>query len=190
MRKTLALFSLSLGIALVSPMRSVFAQVPIMPPPTVPSSPRRTVPQQRPVIIPTTPRTAPTRPLMRITPVPPLKPIGLPNNCQPKRACLGWDEQLFWGGKGKGKPGDRWALIKSINNSLSYLEKPSAARKYANYPVRGITLDRVRRSLLRFRQLVRTSKSAAELQNAVRREFTFYKSTGNDGKGTVKFTAY
>ena len=190
MRKTLALFSLSVGIALVSPARSVFAQVPIMPPPPVPSSPRRTVPQQRPVIIPTTPRTAPTRPLMRITPVPPLKPIGLPNNCQPKNKCLGWDEQIFWGGKGKGKPGDRWALIQSINNSLSYLEKPSAARRYAKYPVKGITLDRVRRSLLRFRQLVRTSKSAAELQNAVRREFTFYKSTGNDGKGTVKFTAY
>jgi membrane-bound lytic murein transglycosylase A len=44
--------------------------------------------------------------------------------------------------------------------------------------------------LLRFRQLVVTSKSPAELQAAVRREFVFYKSVGNDGKGTVKFTAY
>jgi membrane-bound lytic murein transglycosylase A len=127
---------------------------------------------------------------MRVAPVPPLKPIGLSNDCTPKYACLGWDEQLFWGGKGKGKAGDRWALIQSINNSLSYLEKPSAAKKYENYPVKEITLDRVRRSLLRFRELVRTSKSAAELQAAVRREFTFYKSVGNDGKGTVKFTAY
>ena len=196
MRKTLALFSLSLGIALVSPVRSVIAQVPIMTPPPLPSSPGRTVQQpSRPVIIPTNPRTEPQpqpqpRPLMRISQVPPLKPIGLSNNCTPKYACLGWDEQLFWGGKGKGKAGDRWALIQSINHSLAYLEKPSAAKKYENYPVKGITLDRVRRSLLRFRELVRTSKSAAQLQNAVRREFQFYKSTGNDGKGTVKFTAY
>ena len=157
MRKTLALFSLSLGIALVSPVRLVIAQVPIMTPPPLPSSPRRTVPQQRrPVIIPTNPRTVPQpqpqqRPLMRISQVPPLKPIGLSNNCTPKYACLGWDEQLFWGGKGKGKAGDRWALIQSINHSLAYLEKPSAAKKYENYPVKGITLDRVRRSLLRFR---------------------------------------
>jgi membrane-bound lytic murein transglycosylase A len=105
-------------------------------------------------------------------------------------ACLGWDEQLFWGGKGKGNAGDRSALIQSIDNSLRYLQAPSAAKRYENYPVKEITLDRVRRSLLRFRELVRTSKSAAELQAAVRREFTFYKSVGNDGKGTVKFTAY
>ncbi len=196
MRKTLALFSLSLGIALVSQVPSVIAQIPIMTPPPLPSSPRRAVPQPpRPVVIPTIPTTVPQpqpqpRPLMRMTPVPPLKPIGLSNNCTPKYACLGWDEQLFWGGKGKGKAGDRSALIQSIDHSLGYLQKPSVAKKYENYPVKEITLDRVRRSLLRFRELVRTSKSAAELQNAVRREFQFYKSTGNDGKGTVKFTAY
>ncbi len=195
MRKTLALFSLSLGIALVSQVPSVIAQMPIMTPPPLPSSPRRAVPQPpRPVVIPTT-RTVPQpqpqpRPLMRMTPVPPLKPIGLSDNCTPKYACLGWDEQLFWGGKGKGKAGDRSALIQSIDHSLGYLAKPSVAKIYQNYPVKEITLDRVRRSLLRFRELVGTSKSAAELQNAVRREFTFYKSTGNDGKGTVKFTAY
>jgi membrane-bound lytic murein transglycosylase A len=44
--------------------------------------------------------------------------------------------------------------------------------------------------LVRFRQLVVSSQSAAELQAAVRREFVFYQSVGNDGKGTVKFTAY
>lgn len=191
MRKTLALFSLSLGIALVSPVRSVVAQVPMTPPPPVPTTPSRVPQQRRPVVIPTIPSRVPQpRPLPRITPVTPLKPIGLSNNCTPRYACLGWDEQIFWGGKGKGKAGDRWALMKSIDNSLRYLQTPTAAKVYQNYPLPEITLDRVRRSLLRFRQLVRTSKSAAELQAAVRREFTFYKSTGNDGKGTVKFTAY
>ena len=192
MRKTLALFSLSLGIALLSPVRSVVAQVTIMTRPPVPSTPSRV--SQRPVIIPTIPRREPQpTPPPRITPTPPipaLKPIGLSNDCTPRRACLGWDEQLFWGGKGKGKPGDRWALIRSIDNSLRYLQAPSAARIYQNYPIKEITIDRVRRSLLRFRELVRTSRSAAQLQAAVRREFQFYKSTGNDGKGTVKFTAY
>lgn len=48
----------------------------------------------------------------------------------------------------------------------------------------------MRRSLIRFRQLVVKSKSAAQLQAAVQREFTLYQSIGNDGKGTVKFTAY
>jgi membrane-bound lytic murein transglycosylase A len=61
---------------------------------------------------------------------------------------------------------------------------------YQNYPIKEITLDRVRRSLIRFRQLVVNSKSISQLQAAVNREFVFYKSVGNDGKGTVKFTAY
>ncbi|MEA5598652.1 murein transglycosylase A [Rivularia sp. UHCC 0363] len=187
MRKTLALFSLSLGIAFVNPVRSVVAQVPILTAPPVPSIPSR-VPQ--PVIIPTTrPRVPQPQPSINpATPV--LNPISLSNDCTPMYACLGWDEQLFWGGKGKGKAGDRSALIESIDNSLGYLKNPSAARIYQNYPDKEITLDRVRRSLLRFRDLVRTSKSPADLQAAVRREFTFYKSVGNDGKGTVKFTAY
>ncbi|MEM9925233.1 MAG: murein transglycosylase A [Cyanobacteria bacterium P01_D01_bin.50] len=187
MRKTLALFSLSLGITLLSDLRPLVAQVPIITPPPVPSTPQR-VPQ--PIIIPTIPRRVP-QPRPIITPATRvLKRIGLSNNCTPKRTCLGWDEQLFWGGKGKGKAGDRWALIESINHSLRYLQAPSAAKIYQNYPIKEITLDRVRRSLLRFRQLVRTSKSPAQLQAAVRREFAFYKSVGNDGKGTVKFTAY
>jgi membrane-bound lytic murein transglycosylase A len=48
----------------------------------------------------------------------------------------------------------------------------------------------VRRSLVRFRQLVNTSRSAGELQAAVRKEFTFYQSIGKDNKGTVQFTGY
>jgi membrane-bound lytic murein transglycosylase A len=44
--------------------------------------------------------------------------------------------------------------------------------------------------LVRFRQLVTTNNSAAELQAAVKKEFVFYQSIGKDNKGTVTFTGY
>ncbi|MBH8551775.1 murein transglycosylase A [Nostocaceae cyanobacterium CENA357] len=163
MRKTLALVSLSLGITLVNTIWSAVAQVPL------------------PLPIPT------TSPEITPPPQPPLKPLNLGTGCTPIHVCLGWDEQI-WGQRGK--PGDRQALLTAIDNSLGYLTKSSAIAAYQNYPVKGITIDRVRRSLVRFRQLVVSSKSPAQLQAAVRREFVFYKSVGNDGKGTVKFTAY
>jgi membrane-bound lytic murein transglycosylase A len=119
---------------------------------------------------------------------PPLKLVEIGTNCTPARACLGWDEQLFIG-HGKLKS-DRQGLLRSIDNSLRYLETPKAVAAYNNYPIKGITLDRVRRSLRRFRQLVATAKSPAQLQAAVRREFAFYKSVGDDSQGRVKFTAY
>jgi membrane-bound lytic murein transglycosylase A len=97
---------------------------------------------------------------------------------------LGFDEQLW------GKTGDKAALIKSIDHSLRYLDTPAAAKAYQNYAVQGISRDRVRRSLVRFRQLVTTNNSAAALQAAVKREFIFYQSVGNDNRGTVKFTGY
>jgi membrane-bound lytic murein transglycosylase A len=178
MRKTLALLSLSLGIALVNPLWSSVAQVPNLLPLPVPTTP------DLPLPVPIIPDVTP-----------PLKPIAIGTDCTPQHACLGWDEQL-WGKRGKtgvgASPtgGDRKALLASIDNSLLYLTKKEAIAAYQNYPVREITLDRVRRSLVRFRQLVVSSKSAAQLQAAVRREFVFYQSVGNDGKGTVKFTAY
>ncbi|MBD2421094.1 murein transglycosylase A [Anabaena cylindrica FACHB-243] len=156
MRKTFALLSLSLGIALVNPLWSVVAQVPTT----------------LPIPIPTTPEVLPA-----------LQPVNVENACN-TQGCLGWDEQLW------GQQGDRQALLTSIDHSLRYLGTSKAIATYQNYPIKEITLDRVRRSLLRFRQLVVSSKSAAELQAAVRREFVFYQSVGNDGKGTVKFTAY
>lgn len=171
MRKIFALVSLSLGIGLVNTIWSAVAQVPVTLP--VPTNPQ---PQQ-----PVKPSTPP------IQASPPLKRFPLGTNCTPVHGCLGWDEQL-WGRLGQ--PGDRQALLTAIDNSLSYLQRNSAIAAYQNYPVPGITHDRVRRSLIRFRQLVVNSKSPAELQSAVRREFDFYRSVGNDGKGTVKFTAY
>ncbi|PLZ49027.1 murein transglycosylase, partial [Fischerella thermalis WC442] len=168
MRKTLALVSLSLGLSFVNPVCSVLAQVPIN----------------------ITPLPSPASPIEPLPPPelsPPLKLVRLGTDCKPVHQCLGWDEQLW---SGKSKQGDRKALLASIDHSLRYLTTNKALAAYQNYPVPEITLDRVRRSLQRFRQLVVSSKSPAQLQAAVRQEFDFYQSVGNDGQGTVKFTAY
>jgi membrane-bound lytic murein transglycosylase A len=118
------------------------------------------------------------------TGVPPLHPVSLSRDF----TNLAFDEQLFWGRNGK--PADKQALLQSIDNSLRYLSTPTAARVYSNYPVEGITVERVRRSLVRFRQLAASARSPEELQAAVQREFTFYKSSGRDASGEVHFTAY
>jgi membrane-bound lytic murein transglycosylase A len=97
---------------------------------------------------------------------------------------LGFDEQLW------GKSGDKPAMLKSIDRSLKYLDTPAATKAYQNYPVQGISRDRVQRSLVRFRELVSSNNSAAELQAAVKKEFVFYQSVGKDNKGTVTFTGY
>ena len=116
----------------------------------------------------------------------PLRPVNWEAG-QVTLDSLGFDEQL-WGRPGQ--PGDRQALLKSIDNSLGYLASPGAAQAYQRYQVPGITRDRVRRSLVRFRQLIVSSRSPAELQVAVNREFAFYKSVGKDNQGTVLFTGY
>ena len=116
----------------------------------------------------------------------PLQPIN-PDAGQVALDSLGLDEQL-WGRPGQ--PGDWRAMLKSIDYSLRYLQTPTAAQAYQRYPVPGITRDRVRRSLVRFRQLLVSSPSPAQLQAAINREFVFYKSVGNDGQGTVVFTGY
>lgn len=100
---------------------------------------------------------------------------------------LGLDEQI-WGQSGQ--PGDKHALLTSIDHSLRYIKTPAATAAYRRYRGTGITRDRVQRSLERFRQLVVRSNSPEELQAAVSHEFVFYQSTGRDGKGDVLYTAY
>ncbi|MEQ8386229.1 MAG: murein transglycosylase A [Coleofasciculus sp. A1-SPW-01] len=116
----------------------------------------------------------------------PLEPIN-PDTEEVTLDSLGFDEQL-WGTPEQ--PGDRQALLKSIDHSLRYLATPTAGATYQNYPIPGITLERVRRSLVRFRQLLLTSSSPEELQAAVNREFEIYQSVGHDDQGTVLFTGY
>lgn len=85
---------------------------------------------------------------------------------------------------------NKQALLTSIDYSLRYLETDAAAKAYQNYSIPGITRDRVWRSLVRFRQVLLSSRSPAELEAAVKREFIFYQSVGKDKEGTVLFTAY
>jgi membrane-bound lytic murein transglycosylase A len=85
---------------------------------------------------------------------------------------------------------DRVALLQAIDYSLDYLITAAARDAYRDYAIPGFTRDRVRRSLIRFRQLVRQSSSPEALQQAILREFTFYRSIGQDGEGLVAFTGY
>lgn len=102
-------------------------------------------------------------------------------------ADLGLDNQIFGSA---GMASDRPALIGAVDRSLAYIATEKAAEDYAAYPIEGITRDRVRRSLERFKGLLQTSTSAQALRNAVQQEFDFYQATGVDGQGTVHFTGY
>lgn len=115
---------------------------------------------------------------------------GLPLRPVPNTQMLpqmGVDEQLWRRGQ---QPGDYLALLKAIDYSLEYLQTPKAAQQYQNYPVKGVTRDRVVRSLRRFRQLVLSSPSPTALATSVKREFNFYQAVGQDSQGTVAFTGY
>ncbi|HTL88451.1 MAG TPA: MltA domain-containing protein [Leptolyngbya sp.] len=85
---------------------------------------------------------------------------------------------------------DRRSMLSAIDHSLRYLQTQKAVQAYQKYPVKGMTRDRVIRSLNRFRQLLVTAKTEAELSSAIAREFVFYQSTGKDNQGTVAFTGY
>lgn len=97
---------------------------------------------------------------------------------------LGLDDQLW------GSDGDRQALLTAIDHSLVYLQTSEAVTAYRQYPVAEFSRDRVVRTLERFRQLLLSCNTAADLQAAVLREFDFYQSIGSDGAGTVGFTGY
>lgn len=95
-------------------------------------------------------------------------------------------DDLLWGNDGFA----RSQLMTAIDHSLAYLDTPAAMAAYAEYPVAGITRDRVRRSLIRFRALLVLSQSPAAFSEAIQREFVVYQSIGQDGKGAVHFTGY
>ncbi len=92
------------------------------------------------------------------------------------------DERLF--------SEDKQQLINAINHSLSYLNTDRSKNIYKSYPVTDFSHEKVVSSLKRFRQLLISSTNAQELQEAVEKEFRFYRSVGNDGNGNVHFTGY
>jgi len=106
--------------------------------------------------------------------------------CQDDSSCF--DQVLYQGENSQ--PPDKKALLNSIDRSLRYLQTARADAAYQNYPVAGITRDRVYKSLIRFRQLLLTTNSAAAMHTAIAKEFVLYQSIGKDSKGSVLFTAY
>ncbi len=90
----------------------------------------------------------------------------------------GWDES------------QRQALLKAVNYSLDYLITPKAVESYHQQASTEFNLERVKRSLLRFKELLLTTESPAALEQAVKQEFAFYQSVGKDGQGKVEFTGY
>ncbi|HEY9770251.1 MAG TPA: MltA domain-containing protein [Coleofasciculaceae cyanobacterium] len=90
----------------------------------------------------------------------------------------GWDES------------QRQALLKAVDYSLDYLITPKAVESYHQQASTEFNLKRVKRSLLRFKELLLTTESPAALEQAVKQEFAFYQSVGKDGQGKVEFTGY
>ncbi|MEW6073243.1 MAG: MltA domain-containing protein [Planctomycetota bacterium] len=82
----------------------------------------------------------------------------------------------------------REELSPALENSVLWLRRPHAPRFF---PLAGITYERSLASLERFQELLATSGGPEDLQAAIEREFTVYKSAGWDGRGGgVRFTAY
>lgn len=116
----------------------------------------------------------------------PLRAVSFQGASAAQVADIGFDDQI-WGDNNS--PGDKENLLIAIDNSLRYLRTNTAARTYSN-SVHGLSRERVLASVQRFRDLVEMSSTPTELQAAVKREFTWYKSIGRDNQGTVQFTAY
>jgi membrane-bound lytic murein transglycosylase A len=102
--------------------------------------------------------------------------------------ALGADAELWQ--RPDGKKGDKANLLKAVEQSLRYIQTGAAQAAYQNYPVPGVTRERVRRSLVRFRELLQAAQSPEALSAAIRREFDVYQSVGKDNQGTVDFTGY
>jgi membrane-bound lytic murein transglycosylase A len=79
-------------------------------------------------------------------------------------------------------------LAGSVANSLAYLDRPGAARVYAQRGPGPFSLDRTRRTLARLRDLLAGDPGA--LRTALGTEFEFHPVAGEDRRGTVNFTGY
>jgi membrane-bound lytic murein transglycosylase A len=79
------------------------------------------------------------------------------------------------------------SLKAALQNSLSYLGKPSS-RQY--YPYDNINHERVVKSLQTFLDLAESGVLSTEINGLVRAHFDVYESVGCDNEGTVLFTGY
>src|SRR5262245_19867379 len=82
---------------------------------------------------------------------------------------------------------DRNALIKAVEQSLAYLERPSARK---HYPYLDVSYERVKLTLDTFLADLKASQTASELESRISAKYDVYRSVGCDGQGTVLFTGY
>lgn len=79
-------------------------------------------------------------------------------------------------------------LMPALDRSIEWSKKESSK---AFFPMEGISYERARDSLLRFKELLTQSRSAEEFTRRLALEFTLYKSAGWNAKGGgVLYTAY
>lgn len=78
-------------------------------------------------------------------------------------------------------------LRRAIDNSLSYLSKPSSQQFF---PMGDISHDQAVASLKAFGDLLDQGLRGRDLQAAILTRFDFYQSVGCDDRGTVLFTGY
>jgi membrane-bound lytic murein transglycosylase A len=76
-------------------------------------------------------------------------------------------------------------LAQAVDHSLAFLGRPAAARFYQQREGDDFTLERVRRTLRRLRELLAGDPAPGGLQAALRREFEFHPVAG-----AVQFTGY
>ncbi|MEW6073446.1 MAG: MltA domain-containing protein [Planctomycetota bacterium] len=76
----------------------------------------------------------------------------------------------------------------ALENSLFWMRRPHARRFF---PQAGISYERALASLEHFQALLESTPGPTELQVAIERDFTIYRSAGWNGRGGgVRFTAY
>ena len=88
---------------------------------------------------------------------------------------------------GKGYFGDRQSLMRAIDGTIEYFDKPSSKEWF---PYLDISHDRARRSLVAFKSVLAQATSADDLNQRIVDGFEVYRSKGWDGSGDMLFTGY
>nr|WP_320131399.1 MltA domain-containing protein [uncultured Holophaga sp.] len=84
---------------------------------------------------------------------------------------------------------EREHLEAALDESLRYLDGPKGERDYA-LASPPFTRERVRRSLIRLRDILRRSQDPGTVQHQLAAEFQWFPLAGGDGQGTVTVTGY
>ena len=83
---------------------------------------------------------------------------------------------------------ERRQILPALDESIQWTAKPSARK---HFPKAGVSHDLAERSLLRFREVLMSSRSSAEFVQLLDKEFDVYRRAGWDGRGGgVLFTGY